>query len=274
MKLLSVCFCLAAFLSAEARVFTDDQGRTVDADLRGVRGGNVGLGMGGINGQWPLNKLSKADQVYVTQWVQTHTAVKHVLVQVTEKDGVGDARELKEERAKPGPPPPFAPPVEVKTAHKHYEMQIQNPGTVDAVELRVAYVIYVSKPDGSVGISPGNQRIASLAAGKATRVTTEGISVEKTKSTQLKLRVSNQTAIVSERKVRSYEEFGGVWVRVLGPDGTQVAEYKKLSSDIEKLNPPWQEAEVKEDIPVLQNLGDLLELVKKLAPPVPPVGPR
>ena len=130
------------------------------------------------------------------------------------------------------------------------------------------------RPDGSVGISPGSERVETLAAGKAARVTTEGVSAEKTKSTRLKIGVSNRAVSVSERNVRSYEQFGGVWVKVSGPDGTQVGEYKKLSPELEKAGPPWQEEEVKEEIPLLQNLGDLLELIKKLGRPGLPLPGR
>ena len=270
-----LCLWLLVASSADACVFTDEQGRQVDAELRGVRGENVVLGVGRINGQWPMAKLSPPDQLYVKDWVKTHTAVKHVMLQVTEKDGAGSKGEIAQNRAPSAPTPlPFAPPAQVKTSYKHYEIQVQNPSTVDAAGLRVAYVIYIMRPDGTVGISPGSERVETLAAGKAARISTEGVSAEKTKSTRFKIGLTNRAVSVSERNVRSYEQFGGVWVKVSGPDGTQVGEYKKLSPELEKAGPPWQEEEVKEEIPVLQNLGDLLELIKKLGPPGLPLPPR
>jgi len=54
--------------AATARIWTDDQGRTVDADLVRVSDGNVVLRVvaTGQEHSWPLAKLSKADQAFAT----------------------------------------------------------------------------------------------------------------------------------------------------------------------------------------------------------------
>jgi hypothetical protein len=51
-----------------ARVFTDDRGRNVEAELVGVRGKNVILSRGRFAGQWPKAKLAAEDQAYVRKW--------------------------------------------------------------------------------------------------------------------------------------------------------------------------------------------------------------
>lgn len=39
---------------AEAHLFTDDQGRQVEAEVAGMRGENVILATQGVRGQWPV----------------------------------------------------------------------------------------------------------------------------------------------------------------------------------------------------------------------------
>ena len=261
---------------AEPRAFTDDQGRSVQAELVGIRGANVVLATGKVRGQWPLSRLSPPDQDYVRQWQTSHTAVKHVQLQITERDGIGERGEFKGgEKSAGGPlsglPVPGAP--EVKTVYKHYEIAVNNPAAVDASYLRVAYVVYVVQPDGSIGIQPGAQDLERIAASGSSRLLTEGASADRTKATQFKVSVSNGNLSVAEKTKRSRDQFGGVWVRVTGPDGTLIGEAKRLSPAVAQLNPPWQEAEVAEDIPILESLSGLLEKLKQALPPPPSGGP-
>jgi len=58
MKLFLFLFCIN-LLPLSARLFTDDQGRTVEATLVGVRGEKVVLSRNGRAAQWPIAKLSK-----------------------------------------------------------------------------------------------------------------------------------------------------------------------------------------------------------------------
>lgn len=269
--------CLAAVAQAQAHLFTDDQGRQVEAELAGIRGKHVILATQQVRALWPLAKLSAADQDYVREWQKTSTAVQRVTVQTFERDGIGERGEFKKEKGgMPGPggdsPPklPIGPQAETRTSYKHYELSIANPGALDASFLKVAYVMYVVQPDGRVGISPGVQNLTSLPAGKAASLTTEGVSVARTKTTQMKLQISSNSVSTREKTSRSQERFGGIWVRVSGPDGKRVGEARKLTPELEKLDPPWEEAEVQEDLPVLNSLSDLLELVKKMLPAAPP----
>ena len=68
-------------LHAEPHRFTDDQGRSVEAELVGLRGPNVVLATQNVRGQWRLARLAAADQAYVRDWQRTPTAVRHVTVQ-------------------------------------------------------------------------------------------------------------------------------------------------------------------------------------------------
>jgi hypothetical protein len=74
---------------------------------------------------------------------------------------------------------------------------------------------------------------------------------------------------VGQKIQRSREQFGGIWVKVSSPDGTPIGELKRLTPALGQLNPPWQEADVAEEIPVLESLEGLLEKLKKVLPPPP-----
>ena len=257
---------------AEPRAFTDDQGRSVQAELVGIRGANVVLATGQVRGQWPLARLSPVDQAYVREWQATHTAVKHVQLQVTERDGLGERSEFKGgETAAPNPlsglPFPGAP--EVKASYKHYEIAVNNPAAVDASFLKVAYVVYVIQPDGNIGTQAGVQSVEKVETSGSTRLLTEGVSASRTKSTQLKIALTNGSLSVGQKTQRSREQFGGIWVKVSSPDGTPIGELKRLTPALAQLNPPWQEADVAEEIPVLESLEGLLEKLKKVLPPPP-----
>ena len=158
--------------------------------------------------------------------------------------------------------------------YSHFEITVANPSPFDATQLKVAYVLYVVHPDGSVGISPGVQTVKSLPTGQSARLITEGVTATQTKMTKLRVSVVNESLSVKEKTERSREQAGGVWVRVSGPDGQMIGETKRFSRPLEKLNPPWEEAEVAEDIPILPSLDGLLELLKNALPPLPPEGSR
>ena len=264
----ALCFCP----QAQAHLFTDDSGRQVEAELVGLRGANVVLATQGVRGQWPVARLAAADQAFVKQWQSSSTAVHQVVVQMTERDGIGEKGIFKAEgEGGPALPKglPFGPATETKATSKHYDLQITNPATVDAGNLTVDYVLYVIQPDGSVGTNAGTQPLKNIPAGKVAKVTTEGVTSRSTKSTQLKLAISNNSISTAEKTSRTSERFGGGWVRVSGADGNVIGESKSLTPDLAKLDPPWVGAEPKstDNVPMLKSLDGLLELLKNLPKP-------
>ena len=260
--LLPLALLVTAAGPAHARLFTDDQGRKVEAELVGLRGDHVVLAVQNVRGQWPLARLSAADQAYVRQWQTSHTAVKSVTVLAQQREGIG-ATGLIDKKTSSDAAEALAPLKDLPI-----------PSPFDATQLKVAYVLYVVHPDGSVGISPGVQTVKSLPTGQSTRLITEGVTATQTKMTKLRVSVVNESLSVKEKTERSREQAGGVWVRVSGPDGQMIGETKRFSRPLEKLDPPWEEAEVAEDIPILPSLDGLLELLKNALPPLPPEGSR
>lgn len=260
---------------ASAHLFTDDQGRTVEAEVVGLRGANVVLATQGVRGQWPVARLAPPDQAYVKEWQATSTAVKRVVVQMNERDGIGEKGAFKTETsASPGPPKdlPLAPQTDSKAAYKHYDLQVTNPAGVDASRLHVDYVLYVIQPDGGVGTNAGGQALDTLPAGKTATLKTEAATARSTKTSKLKLSVSSNSVSTTEKTSRSRERFGGGWVRVTGADGSMIGEAKQLTSELAKLDPPWVGTDPKSasDAPMLKSLNGLLELLKNL--PKPPGG--
>ena len=270
-------FSLGLVPRAEAHLFTDDQGRQVEADIVGMRGANVILATQGVRGQWPVTRLAAPDQAFVRQWQSTTLSVAKVKVQMIEQDGIGEKGAFKAEKeGGPARPKdlPFAPQKESKAHYKHYDLQITNPALVDANYLRVDYVLYVIQPDGTVGTNAGSQPLDQLPAGKTVRLKTEGATAWSTKTTQMKLAISSNSVSTAEKTSRSTERFGGGWVRVMGVDGSIIGESKSLSNELAKLDPPWVGTDVKNDIPMLTSLDGLLALLKHLPQPAgaPPAG--
>ena len=279
---------LCVSFTAQAHLFTDDAGRTVEAELVGVRGPDVVLATQGVRGRWPVERLAAADQSFVKEWQATSTTVNRVIVQVTERDGIGEKGTFKRESdGGPSLPKdlPFGPKTATKASYKHYDLQITNPAAVDASHLRVDYVLYVIQPDGSVGTNAGTQALDNLPAGKAARLQTEGATAHSTKTTQQKVAISNNSISTAEKTSRSTERFGGAWVRVSGADGNVIGQSKQLTADLAKLDPPWAGAEpaATDNPPLLKSLDGLLELLKNLpkppgskssSPPLPPGLPK
>lgn len=270
--LAAISLALAARLPAAPRIFTDDLGRQVEAELVGLRGANVVLAAGPVRGQWPLARLSAADQAFVKAWQASNTAVKQVQVQVFEREGIGQKGAFPEE-APPGPSLPSDLPLpggrEVKADYHHCDLTIQNPSGIDANHVRVAYVLYLVKADGSVGSNAASQPVGKIAARQNARITTEGINAARTKATQFRIQLTDGNLSVDEKTVRSRDRFGGCWVRVYGADGALLGEAKRLSPELSRLDPPWVENEVAEDIPILPSLDGLRELLEKVVPPAP-----
>lgn len=274
-----VCLVMLCPSWSGAHLFTDDQGRQVEADLVGMRGANVVLATQGVRGQWPLARLSPADQDYVRSWQKSHASTGKLGVRLFERDGIGEKGIFDQDEGKESGPSlpkdlPIGPKVEVKPSYKHYDVELNNPASVDALDVKVDYVLYVVLADGSVGTNAGSQRVKTIPAGQSTTVKTEGITAQRTKAAKLKLSVSNNSLSVSEKNVRSRDRFGGGWVRVTGVDGTRIGEARKLTPELEKLDPPWVEVPEKDDIPVLSSLDALKELIKKILPPGLPPGPK
>lgn len=271
---LSFMLALAVNPLACAHLFTDDTGRTVEAEIGGVRGANVILARGGVAGQWPIAKLSAADQAYVQEWQKSHSGIKQLQTRIDERDGIGE-RGLFQSNASDSATSPPLPGVstDTKQSYKHCVVTLNNPNAIDATALKVDYVLYSIQPDGSVDAEAGSQSVDTLAAARNFTLITEGMSLARTKTTRMTLNVnvSRTSGSVStgSKTTHTRERFGGGWVRVRGADGTLLGEDKRLQPELQKLDPPWVGTKTvnPESIPMLSSLDGLLELLKNLPKP-------
>lgn len=64
----AVFFLSPGLLQAETRSWTNSEGRTIEAELVDVNGGNAVLKMSGRNFEVPVTSISKSDQEFIAQW--------------------------------------------------------------------------------------------------------------------------------------------------------------------------------------------------------------
>ena len=258
---------------ARAHLFTDDMGRTVEAEIGGVRGDHVILARSGVAGLWPIAKLSASDQAFVREWRTLHSGIKQLQTRINDRDGIGERGLFASPAASPTAPELPGVSTSTKQSFKHCLISLSNPNTIDATALKVDYVLYAIQPDGSVDAEAGSQPLDVLAAAQSATLITEGMSLSRTKTTRMTLNVnvSRSSGSVSTGKTttRASERFGGGWVRVHGADGSLLGEAKSMQPELQKLDPPWVGAKPvnPEAIPMLPSLDGLLELLKNLPKP-------
>ncbi|MEM9480577.1 MAG: hypothetical protein AAGA58_13060 [Verrucomicrobiota bacterium] len=260
-------------LHGEVRTFTDDTGRTVDAELIGMRGEYAVLQVKGRAGRWPVKRLSPSDQIYVRQWQRNPPKTARVSVRIWEREGIGESGTF-ESQSSSGLPKINTPiqSTEEKAKYKHYDVDLTNPADFDANKLTMAYVLYVIGPDGRVGAESDNESVPTIEAGKRVTLKTKGITYVSTKTTSLKLGIRRDGSVTGAQKTsRASERFGGAWVRVYAPDGSVVGEAKELHPELERVNPAWIGRTEDEQVPVLASFEELLKEIKENLPK-PPAG--
>lgn len=260
---------------AFGRVFTDDQGRTVDAELVGVRGDNVVLSKNGRAAQWPISKLSAKDQLYVRAWQASPPETPNLSIQIWEREGIGASGAF-DEPEEGGLPKniPLLLETEEKANYKHYDLDITNRSQVDATNLTVAYVIYIVTASSQVEAVSSSSSVETIPMGQRVTAVTKGVNAMRTKQTITTINIGpfNQVSTGSDIN-RSKERFGGVWARVYSADGQVVGEAKKLIPEIERLDPAWTGPKEDAHLPLPISLDALNDILSKLPDlPEPPPG--
>ncbi len=77
--LVALCLTAALTSSLSARIFTDTDGRTVEAEVAGLRGDQAVLNIKGKLITWPMDRLSQADQDYIREWAEKRPPTKIVI---------------------------------------------------------------------------------------------------------------------------------------------------------------------------------------------------
>tara|TARA_R110002096_G_scaffold26518_1_gene81732 strand:- start:4553 stop:5428 length:876 start_codon:yes stop_codon:yes gene_type:complete len=271
---------------ASARIFTDDTGRTVEADLVGVQGDDVVISKNGKAARWPIAKLSKPDQIYVSAWAKNPPQTPRLRVRLFERDGVGPSGVFQGETGKAPVGIPILQQTEATANYKHYEADIANDSNVDATQVLVSYMLFIVNLQNQVVAETGAQSLNQIAAGTRETVATEGITYLRTKTTSLTLGTNPLGNLnLGSDTSRNKERFGGAWVRTYSPSGELLGEARNLIPEIERLNPAWQGSTGEREFPLLEALNAFEKLLENLPelpkppaglpkPPKPPFGPK
>ncbi len=269
---------LACSAWCEARVFTDNQGRTVDATLVGVRGDHVVLSRNGRAARWPIAKLSGKDQRYVKNWKKNPPGTPKLTVNLWERAGVGPEGTYEQKK---GLELPKNVPGLLKTSetakYKHFEVDMTNLSAVDANHLTVAYVMYViGGKGGTVQELPASTRVETIPSKKRVTATTHGATYVRTKTKLTTFSLNRGLLSTGTDRNVSKERFGGIWVRVYAQDGTVVGEAQKLHPEIARLKPTWNGPKEDQHISspeVFEKLAEIFAKLPKLpgAPDLPPL---
>lgn len=260
---------------AEARLFTDNIGRQVEAELLGVTGGNVVLKCNGQAVQWPLAKLSAADQNYVKAWLVKSPSNPQIRVNVWEREGIGSQGLFEAKNVGLEVPKniPMLKSTEEKAKYRYYDLDLSNLGQVDARKLHVSYVVYVIDAANQVVDFNGSQTVEVIPPGARDSRSTEAASFVRTKTTSTTLGIGflgNLTTGTSTDRAK--ERFGGIWVRVYGANGEVLGEAKDLHDELERLDFRFTGTTGSgfDVLPVLDSFEKLREFFEKL--PKPPGG--
>lgn len=277
------CFLslLVSTLFAETRVFTDDRGRQVEAELVGVNGANVALKRGETAAQWPVSKLSQADQQYVKAWLARTPGSPPILVNVWEREGISESGQLEEKASGPGIPKniPFLKATEEKAKYRYYDIDLSNRTQVDARKVFVSYVIYVIGASNRVLDLSGSAEVEWIPAGQKKTVASRSATFVRTKTTSATFGINPLGHLTTGTSTdRSKERFGGIWVRAYGADGELLGERKDLHDELERLDFRFTGSTGKEmrKLPVVDSFEKLRELFEILpkpeggGPPKPP----
>ena len=96
------------------------------------------------SGDGRFTKLSLKDRTFVQAWKKNPPSNPKLTIQLFERKGIGESGAL-ESGKEPGLPKniPLIRQTEEKERYRHYDVDVSNNSEVDALHLRVEYVIYV-----------------------------------------------------------------------------------------------------------------------------------
>lgn len=234
--------CAATATQGVARTFTDDQGKTTDAELSAIAGDDVILRRSGVPLRWPLARLSKADQAYVKEWQQNPPATPKLFVRLWERRGFSPAGTFSESKdSQPTLPNiPGIIDVEKKDTFHYFDVDVSNPSGTQASQLSLAYQLYVITASGEIVVEAGARALPSISANQVAKSSTQSISTTRTKTTNLTVKANRQGVVsTGQNRSRESERFGGAWVRVYAHDGRVVGEDRSLRPEIEETDPAW-----------------------------------
>lgn len=216
--------------------------------------------------RWPISKLSAKDQAYVKEWQMSPPSTPRLLVQLWEKKGFSSAGTFSEQKDQ-GPSLPNIPgilEIEKRNTYNYYDVDISNPGEIQANHLSLVYQLYVFNAAGSMVVEVGSATIPPVNIRQRVSTSTKAISTTRTKTTSLSLSTNSSGGIsTGQSRSRSSERFAGGWIRVYAHDGSVVGEARKLDNEIERLKPAWL-GPTTAYAPSLEGLDEFDQFVEKV----------
>ena len=262
-----------------ARTWTDDAGRQIEAEMigvNGVNGENVVFSQNGNSAQWPILKLSKGDQAYVRSWMSDPAKTPSIVVNVWERDGIGEAGMMPEKGGLGIPKNiPLLKTTEEKERYRYYDVDLSNNSPIDAQKLQLHYIIYVIDAANQVVGLQGSESVEAIASKKKVTVPTKAATRVSAKTTSATFGVNPLGGLTTGTSTdRSKERFGGIWARVYSHDGKLLGDRKQLHDELERLELQWTGGmgDGFSAIPLLESFEKLEELFRKLPKPELPTG--
>jgi len=251
--LLAALALMVLAAGSHARIFTDTEGREVEATLIGVKDGKAVLEKDGKRALWPVNQFSAEDQLYIREWLEKPPPIK-TAIQVFERKG--KRRTVSEGGSGDGPKTER----EVDEEPYHYDVYLTNQSDWSSGELVVRYRLFAVDPEGELREKAGRKSLDNIPGRERATFETDEIGVRSIKEvSRVRKTVTRlgggeeddgddknddfrKVSKMEEQIERRKESFGGIWIRVYQGD-RMVGETKKLTPAAKALEPKWTEAD-------------------------------
>ncbi|HEY1052112.1 MAG TPA: hypothetical protein VGE39_20215 [Prosthecobacter sp.] len=207
--LASLCLIVAATL-AQAREFTDLQGRKLDAELMSVAGGQATLKRQADGRMFtvPVASFSQADQKFMNEFAAANlsyafdiTYTKKKLDSVTRSSG----------------------PTKETVESWAYKLEMRNKQPVELQNLRVDYWLFRKADEGK---GKGSARVATSGSHKAEAMKGSAIYAFETLPVELsKSKLEGNFIYIDGSRPRSQDVMGGIVIRVFDPNNKEVFKY-------------------------------------------------
>lgn len=221
--LVLTCLLNPVARGGEFRIFTDQQGRAIEAKVIShdrIKGEVQLERQDGVRVWVRPNLFSADDQAYVKAWIDAYRVLSDDSLRVSidktrlehVKKGMTD-----EERTTEG----------VESDIICYEITLRNRSAKPIENLKIDYRYFVEthmdgESDGDLkGIKPGNLSIDRIEPGEEVTVTTTSISIDEkfSKTAVYDTRFSGTSRLIGyEMDKKSEDELMGVWLKVYGPE--------------------------------------------------------
>lgn len=205
------CFCLIAAASlAQAREFTDLQGRKLDAELVAVAAGQASLKRlaDGRVFTVPVASFSEADQKFMNEFAAANLSYAFDVNYTKKKIDSVTRREV----------------GEVYTTETwSYKVDLRNKQPMELKNLRVDYWLFRKEDEGR---GKGNARVAASGSHKIESVKGSGLYGFDTLPMELnKRKLEGNFIYIDGTRPRSADVMGGIVIRVFDPNGKEVFKF-------------------------------------------------